>query len=245
MIYAIAVDDETNALGIISEFCKKIPDVVLIQTFTDPTKALHFAATAAERIDLVFLDIQMSRLNGLTLAEHLPAHCRIILTTAYPDYALQGYELDVIDYLLKPFSFSRFERAIQKSRSILGAADRSLEAGAVKKLSPGMDDFIFVRTEYKTLKIKIADITYIEGSGNYVTLHLIKGKVMVLQNLKKFEEQLLPYQFVRIHKSFIVSLKHIDSIEKGWVQVGDKEVPIGESYREAFQQFLNKNYHQF
>jgi two-component system, LytTR family, response regulator len=119
------------------------------------------------------------------------------------------------------------------------------EPNDFKKLSPGLDDFIFVRTDYKTLKLKISEIAYMEGSGHYVTLHLIKGKVMVLQNLKKFEEQLLPYQFVRIHKSFIVSLSHINSIEKGWVQIGDKEIPIGDSYREEFQQFLSRNYKQF
>ncbi|MBK7097174.1 MAG: LytTR family transcriptional regulator [Sphingobacteriales bacterium] len=107
------------------------------------------------------------------------------------------------------------------------------------------DDFIFVRNDYKTLKVKIADITYIEGSGNYVLIHTPKGKIMVLQNLKKFEEQLPSLQFIRVHKSFIISLRHIESIEKGWILIDKKEIPIGYSYRETFQQFLNKNYRQF
>jgi DNA-binding LytR/AlgR family response regulator len=244
MISAIAVDDEMNALGIIKEFSQRIADIDLVQTFTDPTKALQFAATSKKRIDLVFLDIQMSRLNGLTLASHLPESCRIILTTAYPDYALQGYELDVVDYLLKPFSFDRFERAIQKVRLLQSAAPDALQEGQ-KKINPTGDDFIFVRTDYKTIKFKISDITYIEGSGNYVTLHTLKGKTLVLQNLKKFEEQLMPYQFIRVHKSYIVSLSHIESIEKGWILIDQLEIPIGESYREPFQQFLNRNYKQF
>ena len=244
MIHAIAVDDEMNALGIIKEFSQRLADLDLVQTFTDPTKALQFATTSTTPIDLVFLDIQMSRLNGLTLAEHLPESCRIILTTAYPDYALQGYEMDVVDYLLKPFSFERFERAVRKVRLLKTTASDAIPE-AQKKINPAGDDFIFVRTDYKTIKVKISDITYIEGSGNYVTLHTIKGKILVLQNLKKFEEQLMPYQFIRVHKSFIISLSHIESIEKGWILIDKQEIPIGESYREPFQQFLNRNYKQF
>ena len=241
MIQAIAVDDELNALGIIQEFSKKIPDLNLVKTFTDPTKALQYTGDESNKIDLIFLDIQMSRLNGLTLAEHLPEETRIILTTAYPDYALQGYEMDVIDYLLKPFSFDRFERAVHKMMLL---KDRN-EIGDSQKLKPTGDDFIFVRTDYKTLKVKIADILYIEGSGNYVTLHTRKGKILVLQNLKKFEDQLKPYQFMRVHRSFIISFNHIESIEKGWILINNTEIPIGDSYREGFQQFLNQNYKQF
>lgn len=243
MINAIAVDDELNALGIIGEFSKKIPYLNLIQTFTDPTKALIYTADKSNKIDLIFLDIQMSRLNGLTLAEHLPEETRIILTTAYPDYALQGYEMDVIDYLLKPFSFDRFQRAVHKMLLLKERIDPAKDNG--EKLKPTGDDFIFVRTDYKTLKVKIADILYIEGSGNYVTLHTPKGKILVLQNLKKFEDQLKPYQFMRVHRSFIISFNHIDSIEKGWILINDTEIPIGDSYRESFQQFLNQNYKQF
>lgn len=244
MIHAIAVDDEVNALGIIKEFSLRITDLDLAQTFTDPTKALQYVTASKKRIDLIFLDIQMSRLNGLTLAEYLPENCRIILTTAYPDYALQGYEMDVVDYLLKPFSFERFERAVQKVRLLQNTTSDAVHEKHMK-MKPAGDDFIFVRTDYKTIKIKISEIAYIEGSGNYVTLHTIKGKILVLQNLKKFEEQLMPYQFVRVHKSYIVSLSHIESIEKGWILIDRQEIPIGESYREPFQQFLNRNYKQF
>lgn len=244
MMHAIAIDDELNALGIIEEFCKRIDDIDLLQTFTDPTKALQFTTETKTGIDLVFLDIQMSRLNGLALASHLPPGSHIILTTAYPDYALQGYEMDIVDYLLKPFSFERFERAVKKVRLLMqGEGDQKEKAHA--KIQPSGSDFIFVRTDYKTMRVQINEILYIEGSGNYVTLHTTKGKIMVLQNLKKFEEQLHPYHFVRVHKSFIVSLKHIESIEKGWILIAKEEVPIGESYKEAFQQFLNENYRQF
>lgn len=243
MINAIAVDDELNALGIIREFSKKIPPLNLVTTFTDPTKALQYTSDKLNKIDLIFLDIQMSRLNGLTLAEHLPAETRIILTTAYPDYALHGYEMDVIDYLLKPFSFDRFKRAVHKMLLLKELPEN--EDDKEPKLKPTGDDFIFVRTDYKTQKVRIADILYIEGSGNYVTLHTPKGKILILQNLKKFEDQLKPYQFMRVHRSFIISFNHIDSIEKGWILINNTEIPIGDSYRESFQQFLNQNYKQF
>jgi DNA-binding LytR/AlgR family response regulator len=245
MINAIAIDDEKNALGIIKEFCSRIPDLHLIETFTDPVKALPFISKHTE-IDLVFLDIQMTRLNGLVLAQHLPEEkTKIILTTAYPDYALQGYEMDVVDYLLKPFSFQRFERAIKKAKSILNKQTTAESGKEPTRLSPNNDDFIFIRTDYKTLKVNLADIKYIEGSGNYVTLHTSKSKIMALQNMKTFEDQLLPYQFIRIHKSYIVSINHLDAIEKNWVKIGDKEMPIGESYKESFQQFMNANFKQF
>ena len=244
MINAIAIDDELNALGIIKEFCKKISCIDLIQTFTDPIKALQYVSNSKKKIDLVFLDIQMSRLNGLTLAAHLPENCNIILSTAYPDYALQGYEMDVVDYLLKPFSFDRFARAVHKVNLLLKSTNNS-SSEIHDKISPSGEDFIFVRTDYKTLKLRIADINYIEGAGNYVTLHTTKGKILVLQNLKKFEDQLIPYQFIRVHKSFIVSLSHIESIEKGWILIDKQDIPIGEAYKEPFQQYLNKHYKQF
>jgi len=245
MINSIAIDDEANAIGIITEYVKRVPDLELIHSFTDPTKALPYIRQSKPAIDLVFLDIQMTRLNGLSLAQHLPEYTRIILTTAYPDFALQGYELDVIDYLLKPFSFERFERAIQKARSILHTVTPDIVSNTTKRLSPLNDDFIFVRTDYKTLRVKISDILYIEGSGNYVSLHTLKGKVMVLQNLKKFEEQLQPYEFFRVHKSYIIALGHIDSIEKNWVKIAKNDIPIGESYKDAFSSFLNEHYRQF
>ena len=244
MIKAIAIDDEKNALGIIREFCNRIPDIELTDMFTDPLKALPYISKHPD-IELLFLDIQMTKLNGLVLAQNLPDEKpRIILTTAYPDYALKGYEMDVIDYLLKPFSFERFERSVQKARSVLNKPTTAIEKNTVR-LTPGIDDFIFVKTDYKTLKVRLAEVLYIEGSGNYVTLHTSKSKIMALQNLRLFEEQLQPYQFIRIHKSYIISVNFIDAIEKSSVWIGNNELPIGESYKDLFKEFMNLNYKQF
>ena len=245
MIKAIAIDDEKNALGIIKEFCGCITDIQLVEVFTDPLKALQFISKHPN-IEILFLDIQMKKLDGLVLAQNLPdSKTKIILTTAYPDYALHGYEMDVVDYLLKPFSFERFERAIKKARSILNKEPVSETGKGKSRLSPNNEDFIFIRTDYKTIKVNLADIRYIEGTGNYVTLHTFKSKIMTLQNMKTFEEQLLPYQFIRIHKSYIVSFSHIETIEKNLIKMLDKEIPIGESYKNAFEDFLNVNFKKF
>lgn len=241
MITCIAIDDEPNALGIIREFAKRLPDVELARLFTDPTEALQYISTSKKKIDLVFLDIQMTRLNGITLAQHFPDSIRIIFTTAYPDYALQGFDMDVVDYLLKPFSFERFERSIQKVKNLLSITEGNMSAPK-NELIPVKDDFIFVKSGYKIVKVKLGEILYIEGSGNYVTIHTISEKIMVLKNLKYFEVQLSACQFIRIHRSFIISLTHTDSIEKGWVRIREKEIPVSEGYKDNLDNYLKRNF---
>jgi two-component system, LytTR family, response regulator len=242
MIQAIAIDDEENALGIIKTYGARIDSFQLVAQFTDPIEGLKYLVEHPQ-IQLVYLDIQMNRLNGLDLAKSIQKQTKIVLTTAYPDYALQGFELDVADYLLKPFSFERFERSIQKVRALVEPS--TSEKSALPKMKADQQDFIFVRTDYKTQKLRIMDITHIEGSGNYVTIYAGKTKYLVLQNMKTFEEQLLPYQFIRIHKSYIISLAHVDTIEKSSVKIGQEEIPLSESYKESFQQFLDIHYKQF
>lgn len=244
MMNCVAIDDELNALGIIREFIKRLPDVELERAFTDPTLALQYISNSKKVINIVFLDIQMTRLNGITLAQHFSRDIHIIFTTAYPDYALQGFDMDVVDYLLKPFSFERFERAIQKAKSLIFAQQGKAEEGKLTQLPlrPAVDDFIFVKSGYKIVKVKLAEVLYIEGSGNYVTIHTISEKIMVLQNLKYFETQLTSYQFIRIHRSFIIALNHIDSIEKGWVRIKDKELPVSDGYKDNLDNFLRMTF---
>jgi two-component system LytT family response regulator len=240
LIHAIAIDDEENALRIILEYSLSINDFKLHKTFIDPIKGLEYIQQNKE-INCVFLDIQMNKLNGLELAKKINQNLKIIFTTAYPDFALQGFELDVADYLLKPFSLNRFIRSIEKVRVLL----KSESANTYTKLIPETQDIIFVRTDNKSQKIRIMDISFIEGSGNYVTIHVGKSKFLVLKNLKSFEEQLMPYQFIRIHKSFIISLRHLESIEKSTVKIGDVNIPISESYKDSFNLFLDTNFKQF
>jgi DNA-binding LytR/AlgR family response regulator len=242
MIQAIAIDDEENALGIINTYAEKMASFKLVAQFTDPIEGLKYLIENSS-IDLVFLDIQMNRLNGLDLAKSIKQQTKIVLTTAYPDYALNGFELDVADYLLKPFSFERFERSIQKVRALVHP--NTSEKPGLPKMQADQQDFIFVRTDYKIQKLRIMDITHIVGSGNYVTIYTGKTKHLVLQNMKNFEEQLMPYQFIRVHKSYIISLAHVDTIEKSFVKIGLEEIPLSDSYKEAFQQFLDIHYKQF
>ena len=244
MINAIAIDDERNALGIIEEYVKCTPDITLLECFTDPLKALPMLDSHAE-IDLVFLDIQMQKFNGLALAKRLPKKCKIILTTAYHEYAFEGFEMDVVDYLLKPYSLERFHRAIEKARALL---QYQLPEGEKPEpplnLKPAEADVIFVKTDFKNLRIKIDDIVLIEGTGNYVTIYTTETKMLTLQKMKVFEEHLKSYQFARIHKSYIISLQHITAVHKSSVVVGGRELPIGDSYKDLFLQRFQASYKQ-
>jgi DNA-binding LytR/AlgR family response regulator len=244
MITAIAIDDEKNALGIIIEYAKIFEDLLIVETFTDPGKALTYIENNPA-VDLVFLDIQMGHINGLSVAKQLPKHIKLVLTTAHAEYAVEGYEMDILDYLLKPFTQERFERSLQKFRLYVKPPDQKQLVSPVNSLTPTRDDFIFVKTDYKLMKIRLDELRIIEGAGNYIALHLEKSKILTLQNMKAFEEYLMPYKFIRVHKSFIISLKHIDSIENNTVVIGDKIIPIGESYRENLQKYLASFSRQF
>jgi DNA-binding LytR/AlgR family response regulator len=244
MIHAIAIDDEKNALGIIREYCKKISDLKLLDTFTDPEKGMAYLAKTPE-INLVFMDIQLAKDNGLSLTRQIPPHVKVIITTAYPEYAVEGYELDILDYLLKPFTLERFQRSLEKFRTFVRL--RQTDSGQVTqgRMAPTSEDIIFVKSGYKVVKVRLDELKLLEGAGNYIALHTARGKVMTLQNMKAFEEYLMPYLFVRVHKSYIISIRHIDAIESNTVVIGDKVIPIGESYSEHFQKFLSENAMQF
>jgi len=239
MIKAIAVDDEINALGIIQEFCSKTADIELKATFTNP---LHVYSYCKNNPDtkLVFLDIQMSELNGLKLAESLTdLNIKIILTTAYPNYAIEGFELDAIDYLLKPISFERFVRSLNKyktSNHHLTSTFKQQADSLEKK-----ETSIFVRTNFKNIKINLSDIHYIKGSRNYVKIHTSKKTIMSLLNMKNMEEMLKPHQFIRVHKSYIIPFHLIEMIGKDFLKVGKTNIPIGKSYKVSFTSFLKEN----
>jgi len=239
MIKAIAVDDEINALGIIQQFCSKIADIELTASFTNPLLVYPYCKNNPDTA-LVFLDIQMSHLNGLKLAESLSdLNVKIILITAYSNYALEGFEVDAIDYLLKPISFERFEKSLNKYRT----SNRHListfkqEADSLEK----KETSIFVRTNYRNIKIDLSDIHYIEGSRNYVKIHTSKKTIMSLLNMKNIEEMLRTHQFIRVHKSYIVPFHLIEMTGKDFLKVGKTKIPIGESYKESFTTFLKEN----
>ena len=237
MIHAIAIDDEANALGIIRDYAQRLPGLELVKQFTDPVKALAFI-NSTPGIGLVFLDIRMAKLNGIELAEQLPPNVKVVIASAYSDYAQMGFELDVVDYLLKPFSFERFERAVKKASYALGVDIGFELKNNGPKLIPKHDDIILVKVGHKVVKFRLNEITHVQGSGNYVIIHTINQKLLVLNTMKRIVELLMPYQFVRVHKSYIVSFQHIDSIEANAVIVNGISVPISDTMKDQFQEFL-------
>lgn len=219
----IAVDDEPLALEKIASFIERMPTLKLEATFDRPVEALAYLSS--HKVDMLFLDIQMEKMTGLDLLAALPNHPQVILTTAYSEYALKGYEFEVTDYLLKPYSFERFTQAVNK------AMKRISEKAPVVDNAP---DFIFVKSDYRLVKVMLSDILYIEGMRDYRCIHTSTGKILTDQTFGSFEEQLPTSQFSRIHKSFMVSLSKIESIEKHRVKIGKELLPVSESYREPF-----------
>ena len=229
MIKCLVVDDEPLALDILVDYIEKIPSLELVRATTSAFEALTLAQE--NKVDLIFLDVQMPELTGIQFLKILKGKCDVILTTAYPEYALDGYDLDVTDYLLKPIAFDRFYKAVQKVSNNKSAAGNSAAETVYVQNAP---DFIFVKTEHKIQKIYLDDILYIEGLKDYISIFTPSERVITLQNMKKMEEVLPFKRFVRVHKSYIVSLDKIESIERSRIQIKDKTIPVGDTYRDNF-----------
>lgn len=239
-INCIAVDDEPLALNIIKEYSGKIPFLNLIRTFDNAIDVIDFLKT--HQVELMFLDIKMEELTGIQLLKVLTNKPKVILTTAYDSYAIKSYELDVTDYLLKPFSFERFTKAVNKACDQL-TLEKGLQPEHYSKrndISIPEEDYFFVKTEFRLQKVNFSDILYIEGQGDYQAIVTKKGKIMTLQNFARFEESLPENTFVRVHKSFIISLRQIDKIERNRIRIGEKSIPISETYKDKFFQMLEK-----
>lgn len=237
MIRCLVVDDEPLALDILEDYISKVPFLTLVKTTTSAIEGLSLVQSDA--IDLVFLDVQMPELTGIQFLKIINGKCDVILTTAYSQYALDGYELDVVDYLLKPIAFDRFYKAAQK---VLQNNNNNHPAAQELPAAQSSHDFIFVKTEHKIQKIYLDDILYIEGLKDYISIFTKTERIITLQNMKKMEESLPAKSFVRVHKSYIIALGKIESIERSRIQIGDKIIPIGDTYREYFfKQIEDKN----
>jgi DNA-binding LytR/AlgR family response regulator len=234
MIRCIAVDDEAYASAILADYIRKVPYLTLVGTTTNPIEALTWVQQG--RVDLVFLDIQMPELTGLQFLKLCGTRCKVVLTTAYPEYALEGYENDVVDYLLKPISFERFLKATQKVLALSAAPEPAPAAEAI----PAADTYLFVKGETKNKYIRIdhADILFVEGLKNYVSIHLPTQVFVTYQSLTQLEQQLPRPPFVRVHKSYIVSLNKIRMVDGNTLYIQDKMVPVGETYREQLYRMV-------
>ena len=239
MIRCLVVDDEPLALNILEDYISKIPFLELVKATTDPIEALTRVQDGG--IDLVFLDVQMPELTGIQFLKIANGKTKVILTTAYPQYALEGYELDVVDYLLKPIAFDRFYKAVQKAQSIIKpTAGQLAESAHVQQQQQDfMSDFIFVKSEHKIQKVYLHDILFIEGLKDYISIFTTNERIITLQNMKKMEETLPEKHFIRVHKSYIVALNKIDSIERSRIRIGDKIIPVGDTYRDDFFKIID------
>jgi len=233
MITCMAIDDEPLALELLTDYIGKVPFLQLVYTNTNAIEALQYLQQ--NKVDLLFLDIQMPDLTGLQVMKIIQNNCRVILTTAYSEYALDGYEHNVIDYLLKPISFDRFYTAAEKARAIfIKPADNSV---TVNPITPG---FIFIKTDSRLVKVNLEDVLLIEGMKDYVAIHTEQDKLITLQSMRSMEESLPPQQFIRVHKSFIIAINKIDSIERNRIFIKQEVIPIGETYRETFFKLIEK-----
>jgi len=240
----IAVDDEPLALDIIEDYVSKVPFLELVTRTENAIEALQLVQTGG--IDLVFLDIQMPELTGIQFLKIATGKCSFILTTAYSQYALESYDLNVSDYLLKPIPFDRFYKAVEKVRNQVKApvAAPVPEPVATPVSTPQLlpvQDFIFVKTEHKIQKIELDDILYIEGLKDYISIYTKAERVITLQNMKRMEETLPSSQFIRVHKSYIISLDKIESIERSRISICSKVIPIGDTYRDEFFKRIDTN----
>lgn len=224
----IIVDDEPLAREAVEILIRKSGKLELTGTFNSAETALEFMT--ANDVDLIFLDIQMPHLNGLEFARMLPKNALIIFTTAYTEFALDSYEVEAIDYLIKPIKFERFQKAVNKAISYQSL----LVTGEKEKIEEVKGDFIFVKSERKFYKVELSDILFIEGLKDYVIIHLAGNRIITKMNLKAIHEKLPRSLFLRINKSFIINVQHIDSFDNNDVYIQSHTVAIGNAYREAF-----------
>ena len=226
VINCIVIDDEPLAISKLTGFIEKLPELKLCRSFDQAIEAIGWLKE--NPVDLIFLDIQMEQLTGIQFLEATRSSCRVIITSTYDQYAIKGFELNVTDYLLKPFSFERFLKAINK------VMDYFLINADLKNSSSDSEHFIFVKTEYRLERIDINEILYIEGMKDYLRIVCTGKKIMTLQSFSKIEEILPSKKFCRVHKSFIVALDKIKSVERGIILISDQRIPVSNTYKEAF-----------
>lgn len=243
ILNCIAIDDEPLALDIIEDYIAKVPFLKLVKRTENAIEALQMVQEG--HIDLVFLDVQMPDLTGIQFLKIAGDKASYILTTAYSQYALESYDLNVSDYLLKPIAFDRFYKAVEKVHSRLKKAEPIAAAIMPAQMPTNngqhstIQDFIFVKTEHKIQKIELEDILYIEGLKDYISIFTKTERIITLQNMKKMEETLPKGKFIRVHKSYIIAIDKIECIERSRISIAGKIIPIGDTYRDEFFKLID------
>ena len=238
IIKCAIVDDEPLAVELLASYVKKIPFLELCGKYNNATDALH--GLGEQPVELLFLDIQMPELNGLELSKMIPENTRIVFTTAFDQYAVDGFRANALDYLLKPISYAEFMEACNKALQWFQLVQQQEEPAAAATEKEEIKS-IFVKSEYKLLQINLDDIRYIEGLKDYVKIYTEQSPhpILSLMNMKAIEQMLPSSRFIRVHRSFIVQKSKIREIERNRIVFGDVYIPIGDSYKQAFQDFIN------
>jgi DNA-binding LytR/AlgR family response regulator len=235
-ITCVIVDDEPMALNLVETYVEKTPFLELKYKCSSAIEAMEFLKT--NPVDVLFLDIQMPDLSGIEFSKMLPKETRVIFTTAFDQYALEGFKVEALDYLLKPFDYAEFLLAANKASTWFSLVKGKKEAVVSKE-----KEFLFVKSEYKQLRIKLSDVLYFEGLKDYIKI-LLKDNpkpILTLMSLKSLEEELPETQFMRVHRSFIVSLKNIEEIERSQIIINKQRITISEHYKPKFLEFINRN----
>lgn len=232
----IAIDSEQQALDLLKDYIEKIPFLKLERTFTNPFEGLGYLQE--NKVDLVFLEVELSQLNGIEFVKCLQSKPQIIFTTIHEKYALIGYELEITDFLLKPIIFERFLKAVNRAYSLNKLTKKIEERSLQPFEKETYSDFIMVKTGYNTINVNLNDILYIEGLKDYIKIHMPGKTILTLNSLKKLQEILPENRFLRVHRSFIVSLPKIDSIQRSRIVIGKTFVPVGENYKTAFKKMI-------
>lgn len=232
---AVAIDDEPLALEVIERFAAKSPDLDLQMSFENPLEAISFLQE--NKVDLIFLDIQMPDLTGIQLLESLIYKPMIVFTTAYSQYAVDSYELGAIDYLLKPVSLDRFLKAVNKAVGFVRAQEALDHKG-----NEGSDnrEYMFIKSDTRFFKVNLSEILYVEGMRDYVAVHTPERRIMTLMSMSKMMTKLPDTDFMRVHKSYIIGLNHIQLIQNNRVVINGEEIPISNSYKENFLAFVER-----
>jgi DNA-binding LytR/AlgR family response regulator len=232
----IAIDDEPLALRLVSDYISKTPFLELVGAFDNPLDAIEFLS--AQSVDLIFVDIQMPDLTGIEFVRSLEGEHKVVFTTAFEKYALEGFKLNAIDYLLKPFSYEEFLKAAGKARK-----QTELESSTLPTIEAN-NQFLFLKSEYKIRRINFNDIMYIEGLKDYIKVY-IAGEdkpILSLNSIKSLEQKLPEEKFMRVHRSFIVNLDRIETIERSRIIFGKTYIPVSDQYKDKFQEYLDKNF---
>jgi len=241
MLRCIAVDDEPLALHLLTGYIGKVPFLDLVGTGGD---AFEAAKILREKpVDLIFIDIQMPGLTGLQFIQSLAKRPMVIIITAYKKFAPEGFDLDVVDYLVKPVGLDRFMKACNKAQELYDLRTSATAGAGAGSAAPGTAEFFFVSVDYSLVKVMFADIIWIEGSGDYVKIHLKSGPkpLLVRTSVKTLESELPAEKFLRIHKSYIVAVASITAVRKNSIFIGELELPVGETYRDALRQLTGRD----